>query len=133
MDFYKLRAKRVVELGSEKIREHVLRARKVQQSRFLQVTGGRNAVMSHRQVEQFCELDEQGEMFLKNAMIQFGLSARAQTALKTAEAHNLRGNFREAEKCSRQARKLSHISLGCGIAAFVLAAVIVGVLFAITK
>ncbi len=77
MDFSKLRAKKAVDLGSEKIREHVLKARQVQQSRFSEVVARRNAVMSHRQVEQFCELDEQGEMFLKNAMIQFGLSARA--------------------------------------------------------
>ena len=33
--------------------------------------------MSHKQVEKFCKLDEAGEMILKQAMQEFGLSARA--------------------------------------------------------
>jgi len=33
--------------------------------------------MSHRQVEQYCHLDGPSEMMLKNAMTEFGLSARA--------------------------------------------------------
>ena len=75
--FSKLRAKRTPESGSSQIRQCVLKARQIQQRRFLGTAAGRNAVMSHRQVECFCELDAQGEMFLKHAMGQFGLSARA--------------------------------------------------------
>ena len=33
--------------------------------------------MSHKQIEKFCKLDEAGEMILKQAMQEFGLSARA--------------------------------------------------------
>jgi magnesium chelatase family protein len=33
--------------------------------------------MSHKQVEKFCRLDSAGEMLLKQAMAEFGLSARA--------------------------------------------------------
>jgi magnesium chelatase family protein len=36
-----------------------------------------NARMSHKQVEKFCQLDSAGEMLLKQAMTEFGLSARA--------------------------------------------------------
>lgn len=75
--FSKLRSKREPEPGSEEIRAQVLKAREIQRQRFSRGTAKRNAVMSHRQVERFCELDEQGEMFLKQAMTQFGLSARA--------------------------------------------------------
>ena len=33
--------------------------------------------MTHRQVSKYCGLDQQAEMVLKNAMTEFGLSARA--------------------------------------------------------
>ena len=33
--------------------------------------------MSHKNVEKFCELDSSSEMMLKQAMTEFGLSARA--------------------------------------------------------
>jgi magnesium chelatase family protein len=33
--------------------------------------------MSHKQVEKFCTLDAAGELILKQAMTEFGLSARA--------------------------------------------------------
>jgi magnesium chelatase family protein len=36
-----------------------------------------NASMSPRQVRQFCKLDAAGEMLLKQAMTEMGLSARA--------------------------------------------------------
>jgi magnesium chelatase family protein len=76
--FSKLRAKRSAEeSGSAAIRECVLKARQLQQTRFAGAAASRNAVMTHRQVERFCTLDKQGEMFLKSAMVQFGLSARA--------------------------------------------------------
>jgi len=36
-----------------------------------------NARMSHKQVRKFCDLDSASEMMLKQAMTEFGLSARA--------------------------------------------------------
>jgi magnesium chelatase family protein len=36
-----------------------------------------NAYMSHRQLEQHCKLDTAGEILLKTAMVDLGLSARA--------------------------------------------------------
>ena len=36
-----------------------------------------NAMMSYKQVEKYCVLDSAGEMMLKHAMTEFGLSARA--------------------------------------------------------
>ncbi len=35
-----------------------------------------NARMAHKQVRKFCELDSTSEMLLKQAMTEFGLSAR---------------------------------------------------------
>jgi magnesium chelatase family protein len=36
-----------------------------------------NAMMGHKQVEKFCELDSTSEMLLRQAMAEFALSARA--------------------------------------------------------
>jgi magnesium chelatase family protein len=36
-----------------------------------------NSIMSHKQVEKFCKLDSASEALLKEAMVEFGLSARA--------------------------------------------------------
>ena len=36
-----------------------------------------NAYMTHRQLERHCRLDAAGEMLLKSAMAELGLSARA--------------------------------------------------------
>ena len=36
-----------------------------------------NAHMSHPQIERFCRIDATGEMMLKEAMMELGLSARA--------------------------------------------------------
>jgi magnesium chelatase family protein len=36
-----------------------------------------NARMSHKQVRNWCELDSASELMLKQAMTEFGLSARA--------------------------------------------------------
>jgi magnesium chelatase family protein len=61
---------------SASMREQALKARDAQAARF----GNRrqtNARMSHRQVKKFCTLDDGGEMLLKQAMQEMGLSARA--------------------------------------------------------
>lgn len=74
--FSKLRSK-VGQLGSAVIREEVIKARSVQARRFGDGKVMVNARMSHKQVRKFCELDQPCEMMLKQAMTEFGLSARA--------------------------------------------------------
>ena len=73
--FSKLRSK-TNQLDSATIRADVVKARVTQADRF----GDKvmtNAEMSHKQVRKFCELDRPSEMMLKQAMTEFGLSARA--------------------------------------------------------
>ncbi|MBN1123443.1 MAG: YifB family Mg chelatase-like AAA ATPase [Sedimentisphaerales bacterium] len=78
--FVKLRSQRKG-LGSDEIRQQVCTARRIQAKRFdVSRCNGKittNATMTHRQVEQFCRLDTHAEMLLKQAMTEFGLSARA--------------------------------------------------------
>jgi len=74
--FSKLRSK-ASQLDSATIRADVVRAREIQTRRFGQVTILTNSRMNHKQVEKFCKLDSASELMLKQAMIEFGLSARA--------------------------------------------------------
>jgi len=74
--FTKLRS-RAGQLDSATMRQDVTRGRAVQANRFGDGTVMANARMTHKQVEKFCQLDSAGEMILKQAMIEFGLSARA--------------------------------------------------------
>jgi len=62
---------------SREIKQEVASARAIQQDRFGSNVTTTNATMSHRQVLKFCSLDARGEMILKEAMNEFGLSARA--------------------------------------------------------
>jgi magnesium chelatase family protein len=76
ISFRKLRS-RSGQLDSAAMRREVTEAAAIQAKRF---GGGKvhsNARMSHKQVEKFCSLDSAGEMLLKQAMTEFGLSARA--------------------------------------------------------
>jgi magnesium chelatase family protein len=77
VSFAKLRNRQRDGRQSDAIRADVLQARAIQIKRFGGDGLGLNATMSHRQVERCCHLDEAGEMMLKNAMTEFGLSARA--------------------------------------------------------
>ncbi len=64
--------------SSQKIRERVNRARRVQQQRFVQSrTITCNARMTPRQLEVFCPLDTAGQQLLNKAIERLGLSARA--------------------------------------------------------
>jgi magnesium chelatase family protein len=65
-------------LSSEQMRQQVRQAREIQRHRF-NGRGGvtTNATMSSPEVRRFCRLDESGEMILKQAMTELGLSARA--------------------------------------------------------
>ncbi|EDN66464.1 Mg chelatase-related protein [Beggiatoa sp. PS] len=59
--------------SSAEVRTRVIAARKVQLER-----GGKpNNLLSNREIEQFCRLNEADERLLDNAMEQLGLSARA--------------------------------------------------------
>lgn len=61
---------------SSQIRERTIRARKVQQERFRDTGIYTNAHMNHRQIKQFCSLDEECKKLLKMAIDELGLSAR---------------------------------------------------------
>ncbi|MCH7556765.1 MAG: YifB family Mg chelatase-like AAA ATPase [Planctomycetes bacterium] len=76
ISFSKLRSKSS-RLDSAAMRQDVLRAGGVQARRFGDGVIMTNARMSHKQVEKFCKLDSASELILKQAMIEFGLSARA--------------------------------------------------------
>jgi len=74
--FSKLRSKSG-QLDSATMRQAVVRAREIQAKRFDDSAGFTNAKMTHKQVRKFCELDSASEMMLRQAMTEFGLSARA--------------------------------------------------------
>jgi magnesium chelatase family protein len=63
---------------SETIRERVIKARKIQEERFLEKDGVYcNAQMENRDLRKFCKIKSEGNIILKNAMDRLGLSARA--------------------------------------------------------
>ncbi|MBI3500712.1 MAG: YifB family Mg chelatase-like AAA ATPase [Bacteroidetes bacterium] len=63
---------------SEKIRERVINARKIQSKRFEKNSGTYcNAQMNANTLRTICKIDEAGQTLLKNAMEKLGLSARA--------------------------------------------------------
>jgi len=76
ISFSRLRS-RSGQLDSSAMRQDVIRARGVQTKRFSDGAVMTNARMSHKQVEKFCKLDSASEFILKQAMTEFGLSARA--------------------------------------------------------
>ena len=76
ISFRKLRSKSG-QLDSAIMRADVVRAAGIQAERFSDGKIHTNARMSHKQVEKFCKLDSPSEMLLKQAMQEFGLSARA--------------------------------------------------------
>ena len=65
------------QIDSESLRTTVMAAREVQNRRFGNGKALTNAHMSHQQLERFCRIDATGEMMLKEAMMELGLSARA--------------------------------------------------------
>ena len=74
--FTKLRSK-ARQIDSDTLRASVTGAREIQRRRFDDSRIKTNARMSHQQLERFCRLDGAGEMILKEAMVELGLSARA--------------------------------------------------------
>lgn len=63
--------------SSAAIRGRVLAARAIQAARFSDSPGKTNAHMTHKELEQYCRLDQPSQMLLKQAMDSLGLSARA--------------------------------------------------------
>ena len=64
--------------NSETIRKRVIKAREIQSKRFKDSPEVyANAQMSSKQIRQYCQIDEAGQVLLKNAMERLGLSARA--------------------------------------------------------
>jgi magnesium chelatase family protein len=74
--FSKLRSK-ARQIDSQTLRTSVMATRGVQSRRFGDGPVRTNAHMSHQRLEKFCKLDSAGEMLLKEAMLELGLSARA--------------------------------------------------------
>jgi len=75
VEFRKLRSRQNGD-SSEQLRSRVQQARRIQRQRFGHPFMT-NAMMGHKQVEKFCELDSASEMLLRQAMAEFALSARA--------------------------------------------------------
>ena len=67
--------------SSLKIRERVKGARAVQQVRFQGKRVFCNAQMTSRNLKRYCQIDEQGNWLLEQAMSKFGLSARGYTRI----------------------------------------------------
>jgi magnesium chelatase family protein len=63
------------------IRERVKTARQIQQERFQGKRIFCNAQMTSRYLKRFCQIDEQGDRLLEQAMAKFGLSARGYTRI----------------------------------------------------
>lgn len=77
VNFSELSSSRLAE-KSGLIRERVMRARAIQDARFLAMEEVHaNAQMSANMVRQICQIDEQGRSLIKQAMEKLGLSARA--------------------------------------------------------
>ncbi|MCX5805723.1 MAG: YifB family Mg chelatase-like AAA ATPase [Proteobacteria bacterium] len=62
---------------SEKIRERVLDARRIQEDRFKGRKIYSNSHMTPRMIKKYCAMDNGGSMLLENAVDKFGLSPRA--------------------------------------------------------
>ena len=58
------------------IKERILKARSLQKGRFAGSGAAANDTMSHRQIKEFCALDNEGKELLKKAIDELGLSAR---------------------------------------------------------
>ena len=63
--------------NSEKIKERVNRARKIQQQRYKDASIFANAQLNESLMEKYCKTDDKTNTLLKNAFDKLGLSARA--------------------------------------------------------
>ncbi len=67
----------IVAENSSHVRKRVEAARKKQSTRFKDINIKTNSEMTPRLIKKYCEISEQSKQLLKNALIQFNLSARA--------------------------------------------------------
>lgn len=64
--------------SSSVIRERVIKARKIQQQRFVATEGVHsNSQLSPKLLKQYCQINKEGDALMKNAMEKLGLSARS--------------------------------------------------------
>ncbi len=68
-------------LSSVQMREHILKARKIQERRYKDLPYSSNAELSGKDFEIFCKLDKAEEDFLGNVVEKFALSARSYTRI----------------------------------------------------
>ncbi len=74
---YKELLKRSAPESSERIRERVTAARKMQQDRFARAKIFCNAQMTSRHIKSHCPIDQASDQLLEMAIDKLGLSARA--------------------------------------------------------
>lgn len=63
--------------GTDSIRERVVRARKIQQERFSGLSIFCNGQMRPKELQQFCQVNDETRQLLRRAIVQLELSARA--------------------------------------------------------
>jgi len=76
LKFEKLAEQKQAE-NSEEIKKRVIGARKIQEARYKNFRIITNTELSSKMIKEFCEVDPQSQEFLKNAVTQMRLSARA--------------------------------------------------------
>ncbi|MCX6745560.1 MAG: YifB family Mg chelatase-like AAA ATPase, partial [Candidatus Parcubacteria bacterium] len=76
LSFEKLTTQKVAE-SSAKIRERIEKARQIQRARFQALPILDNGEMRSQDIKEFCQVDNQSQELLKNAVNQFHLSARS--------------------------------------------------------
>lgn len=74
--YQKLQTEEEIE-SSEKIKERVNKARKIQQDRYKENGIYSNAELTPKLVSKYCKLDKESKTILQNAFEKLGLSARA--------------------------------------------------------
>lgn len=63
--------------SSAKIKERVIKARRIQDERFKNIDIFCNAHMGRKEIKKFCSIEKEGQYILKQAIIEMGISARA--------------------------------------------------------
>lgn len=78
---YKELSSKAEGVSSAEMRKEVIKTRQIQEKRFKDEKILTNNRMNNRQIKKFCKLDEESESLLKQAIDEFGLSARAYTRI----------------------------------------------------
>ena len=85
--------------ASEKIRERVIMARKIQLERYKDYAIYSNSQMNPKLVKKFCKIDKESEIILKRAIDKLGFSARAYTRiLKVSRTIADLDNYKDIQK-----------------------------------